>query len=284
MFAMDRQTDHKKKIALTTIALLLFFMDAYMALVSNSGLYTLLGFIQNDLAREAAVWIVQYLFMGFSATVVYTFVNVVYTFIWRMKNRKNWYDGLWLHIHDKGNVRIGVVSIQQNFQELQVSGINVSVNADAADPQKTAWYYIGCVIEPSGAMQDELVGCYMANRTGERNKYGVHIFDRVERPDGFPEHLSGEFGDILRDVSSESFKISDKMGRIHMYRMPKCISSYIKCKGHDEKNFDYGKLSNILRLPEQPSGRDAKKIEEIRNTVFFKKLNSIMNSKTPVEM
>ncbi len=279
---MDKQTDHKKNIALTTIALLLFFMDAYMALIADSGLYDRLGFIQNDLARDAAVWIVQYLFMGFSATVVYAIVNYSYTLIWRLKNRKNWYDGLWLHIHDKGNVRIGVVSIQQDFQELQVSGMNVSVNTDAAELKKTAWYYIGSVIEPSGAMQDELVGCYMANRTGERNKYGVHIFDRVERPNGMPEHMCGEFGDILRDVSDTSFEISDKMGRIHMYRMPKCISAYIKCKGHDEKNFDYGKLSNILQLPEQPSGPDAKIIAEIRNTEFFKKLNSIMNSKIPV--
>lgn len=279
---MDKQTDHKKQIALTTTGLLLLFMDAYMALLSNSGLYNFFGFIQNELARNTAVWIVQYLFMGFSAAAVYAAVAFVYTWTWRIKNKKIWYDGLWLHIHDKGNVRIGVVAIEQNFYDLQISGTNVSVNTDATEIKKTAWYYIGSMIEPSGAMQDELVGCYMANRTGEKNKYGVHIFDRVERSAGKPEHISGEFGDILRDVDNTSFEISDKMGRIHMYRMPKCIRDYIKCKGHDEKNFDYGRLSNILQLSEQTSDYDSKKIAEIRNTEFFKKLDGIMAGKIPV--
>lgn len=279
---MDKQTDHKKNIALSTVALLLFFVDAYMALIANSGLYNMLDFIQNDLARDAAVWLIQYLFLGFSATVVYAVVAFVYTWIWKIKNKNIWYDGMWLHIHDKGNVRIGVVSIQQNFFELQINGMNVSVNSDPTVLKKTAWYYIGCMIEPSGAMQDELVGCYMANRSGEKNKYGVHIFDRVERSAGKPEHICGEFGDILRDVSNASFEISDKMGKIHMYRMPKCIRSYIKCKGHDEKNFDYGRLSNILQLSEQNSDYDPQKIAEIRNTEFFKKLNSIMTGKIPV--
>ena len=63
--------------------------------------------------------------------------------------------------------------------------------------------------------------------------------------------------------------------------MPKCISDYIKCKGHDEKNFDYGRLSNILQLSEQTSDYDAKKIAQIRNTEFFKKLSSIMAGKVP---
>mgnify|MGYP003423339491 FL=1 len=279
---MDKQTDHKKQIALTTTGLLLLFMDAYMALLSNSGLYDFFGFIQNELARNTAVWIVQYLFMGFSAAAVYAAVAFVYTWTWRIKNKKIWYDGLWLHIHDKGNVRIGVVAIEQNFYDLQISGTNVSVNTEATEIKKTAWYYIGSMIEPSGAMQDELVGCYMANRTGEKNKYGVHIFDRVERSAGKPEHICGEFGDILRDVDNTSFEISDKMGRIHMYRMPKCIRDYIKCKGHDEKNFDYGRLSNILQLSEQTSDYDPKKIAEIRKTEFFKKLDSIMAGKIPV--
>jgi hypothetical protein len=104
----------------------------------------------------------------------------------------------------------------------------------------------------------------------------------VERPNGIPEHICGEFGDILRDVNTDSFKISDKMGKIHMYRMPKCISAYIKCKGYDEKNFDYGRLSSILQLSEQTSDYDPKKIAQIRNTAFFKKLNCIVNSKVPV--
>lgn len=272
---MDRQTDHEKNIALTTIALLLFFVDAYMALISNSGLYDMLNFIQNDLARDAALWIIQYLFMGFSATVVYAAVNFVYKFIWRKKNKKYWYDGMWLHIHEKGTVRIGVVSIRQNFLDLQVSGMNVSVNTDITELKKTAWYHIGCMIEPSGAMQDELVGCYMANRTGEKNKYGVHIFDRVERPNGKPVLLSGEFGDILRDVSNADFKVSDKMGRIYMFKMPKCISSYIKCKGYDEKNFDYGRLSNILNMDPPASKAEEKLHAEIRQTEFYKKLSSI---------
>ena len=279
---MDKQKDHKKQIALTTTGLLLLFMDAYMALLSNSGLYDFFAFIQNELARNTAVWIVQYLFMGFSAAAVYAVVAFVYTWTWRLKNKKIWYDGLWLHIHDKGNVRIGVVAIEQNFYDLQISGTNVSVNTDTTEIKKTAWYYIGSMIEPSGAMQDELVGCYMANRAGEKNKYGVHIFDRVERSAGMPEHICGEFGDILRDVNNTSFEVSDKMGKIHMYRMPKSIRDYIKCKGHDEKNFDYGRLSNILQLSERTSDYDPKKIAEIRKTAFFKKLDSIVAGKIPV--
>lgn len=274
---MDKQTDHKKNIALTTVALILFFVDAYMALISNSGLYKLLDFIQNDLVREAAVWLVQYLFLGFSATVVYAAVAFVYTWAWKIKNKKIWYDGLWLHIHEKGTVRFGVVSIRQSFCELQISGMNVSPYSPTEELKTTAWYYIGSTIEPSGAMQDELVGCYMANRSGEKNKYGVHIFDRVERPNGIPEHICGEFGDILRDVNADTFKISDKMGKIHMYRMPKCISTYIKCKGYDEKNFDYGRLSNILNIDAQTSGRDAKLIQAIQQTPFFQKLQSIQS-------
>lgn len=278
---MDKQTDHKKNIALTTIALLLFCVDAYMALMSNSGLYDMLGFIQSQLVREAAVWIVQYLFMGFSAAAVYAVVAFVYTWLWRVKNKKIWYDGLWLHIHEKGAVRFGVVSIRQDFYDLQISGMNVSPCSPAEELRTTAWYYIGSMIEPSGAMQDELVGCYMANRNGEKNKYGVHIFDRVERSNGIPEHICGEFGDILRDVNTDTFEIADKMGKIHMYRMPKCISAYIKCKGYDEKNFDYGRLSSILELSEQTSDYDPKKIAQIRNTAFFKKLSCIVNGNVP---
>jgi hypothetical protein len=165
---MDKQTDHKKNIALTTVALILFFVDAYMALISNSGLYKLLDFIKNDLVREAAVWLVQYLFLGFSATVVYATVAVVYTWVWRIKNKKIWYDGMWLHIHEKGTARFGVVSIRQNFYDLQISGMNVSPYSPTEELKTTAWYYIGSMIEPSGAMQDELVGCYMANRSAKR--------------------------------------------------------------------------------------------------------------------
>ena len=279
---MDKQTDHKKNIAITTIALLLFFVDAYMALISNSGLYDMLGFIQNQLARDAAMWIIQYLFMGFSASVVYAAINFLYRLTWRMKNKHIWYDGTWLHIHEKGNIKIGVVSIRQNFFDLEIHGTNIPINASDPGEKKTAWYYIGSMIEPSGSLQDELIGCYIANRSKEKNKYGVHIFHRVERAGGKPVRLKGVFGDILSDSATDTKELSDKMGNLYLFRLPGSIRKYIKYNGRDDKDFDFSRLSNILD-DNNLSVMGTEKAAEIRQTEFYKKLSSIVSrQETPV--
>ena len=276
---MDKQTDHRKNVAMITIGLILFLVDAYIALISNSRLYNMLSFIQNEFAREAAMWIIQFLFLSFIATVVNTAVNLVYKFFWFIKNRSMYYDGMWLNIHNKGNVKIGVVSIKQDFAELQVSGTNIPMQAGTTEPRRTSWYYIGSMLSPHGDLQDELVGCYIANRAGEKNKYGVHIFDKVTLSNGKPIVLKGEFGDILRkdqvDINS-----SDMTGEIYLYRMPDCIKKYIHCRGRNDRNFDYYKLSHLVELVKTDTETSQKLLREIRDTAFFKKLEELSAEET----
>lgn len=275
MILTDKSVDHKKNIALITIGLVLFFVDAYIALISTSRLYELLNFIPNELAREAALWIIQFVFLSVIAEAANIAVNIVYKFIWLMKNRSIYYDGMWLNIHKKGNIKIGVVSIKQSYSELEVTGTNIPIQTGSAEPQRTTWYYIGSMLTPPGDMQDELIGCYIANRSREMNKYGVHIFDKVTLSGGKPSILKGEFGDILRKNQTH-IDSSDMTGEIYLYRLPNCIKKYINCKGNNDRNFDYHKLSNLVELVKTDTETKSELLQKIRDTDFYKKLEALV--------
>lgn len=237
-----KKMDYKKRVSLTTVAIVLAFVDAYITVLSDAQLMgKILPVIQNEILRNFALWGIQFVLLGAFGSFVYLCVSSVYSLHWRIKNKSIWYNGTWYHIHDKKNVRVGKVKIKQKFYDLEVTAINY--DAEKKKKEKTTWRYIGHEL-PNGANGNSLIGCYSALRE-QHTKYGFHILSTVEENRwGTPVQLLGEFGDVLKLSEYYNENIFDKMGELHLYKITrsnkKIFKKYIK---------DVSKLQDVCNDP-----------------------------------
>jgi len=273
--------DHKKIITGLAITVVLTLVDVYLSVMTaDFNLAHLFAFIENEHLRIAVLALFQMALLGSSYGIVYFAISLVYKFFWKIKNSRLYLRGAWLHIHDKEDAKIGVVDIGQDFYDLTVTATNIKPRSNAPSEKQTTWYYIATAFSPNGSIEDKLVGCYLAHRKGERNKYGVHLFTSSSGSP-YPTALEGNFGDIFKAEDKNVTNGRDRTGKLYLFRMPKCIKKYIKYV--DADSFDDLRLSNILDTKNLPEPRVTlldrllgRKPERIEDTEFCKKLREVL--------
>ncbi|MBE6590607.1 MAG: hypothetical protein E7646_01030 [Ruminococcaceae bacterium] len=271
--------DHKKIITGLAIGAVLTMVEVYLSNISGgkSALLWLADLIFGSIRDEGVINLIltveEIAFLGLSYGVIYYLIYFPYKLIWKLKNKEHYLKGAWLHIHDKEDPKIGVVDIDQEFYDLSVSAKNIRPGSRNHTENQTTWYYIAADFEPEGSMEDKLVGCYLAHRDGERNKYGVHLFKDVKKNEkGYVNHLEGNFGDTFRNEDIRNANGIDRTGKLYLFKMPDCIKKYIEYKNSD--SFNKVKLSCII--DDVNSLDDTAKAEEIKNTDFYKTLKKVI--------
>ena len=168
--------------------------------------------------------------------------------MWKKIHSEVYYEGMWLHIHEKDPVRIGTVKITQNFYDLSAEAVNVGVNCkeDEISDTKTNWSYYNAIVDPGGKEGRKgdvrIAGCYIAHKKGSNiYNHGIHLFDDDDPDNGTPYLLKGKFSDVLSLEGVEK-NISNKTGKIYLIKMSPAIADYICINGR----IDFVKLSNIM--------------------------------------
>ena len=176
---------------------------------------------------------------------------------WKKDNPGLDIEGVWLHIHDKEDVKIGVVEIKQDFYDLSVDAENIKPHTD--DDTTTKWHYIGAQFKPSENAQIQLIACYFGRRSQETFKQGVHLYREFHSENGKVQKMTGEFGDALNITSGQKpVEVHDKTGKILLYRMTPEIKEYINFKSVD--HYDRSKLRWIM----EHASPDIKKSEYVK--------------------
>lgn len=257
-FEMDEMSgDHElyKEVFESTVAIMSTITALYLLFISNS--IDPLAFAAQWLAGvfhfssdiitavlEGALELVS--FFGVQ-TLVYTIQLRRAENRWAAANKELLLKGRWLHIHDKDNIRIGVVEIQQNFTQLKVKGFNVNpLNPQQDNPGRTKWSYVTCTLMPRDLTGIEFFGSYAARKADGTINQGIHIFHTLDTSSetGLPTYLNGNFCDSFRVGETTLSNIHDRKGEIHLFRMTPALEEII----FDNKGVNYKKLSEILSV------------------------------------
>lgn len=169
--------------------------------------------------------------------------------VWIRNNQNLMLRGKWLHIHEKDNVRIGVVTIKQSFTTLDVQGYNVNpLDAGVKTVGKTNWNYMACRLFPTEMTGIEFFGTYAARRHGGQVKQGIHIFDTMQcdPATGRPIYLHGSFSDAFKISNDQVDDINDGKGDIYLFRMTPVLEAFLKKNSIDDYN-----LRHILELSQK---------------------------------
>lgn len=181
---------------------------------------------------------------------------------WAKNNKEMLLQGKWLHIHDKDNVRIGVVDIDQNFTQLKVKAFNINpLDPKISDKGRTKWSYITSKLYPRELTGIEFFGSYAARKADGTINQGVHIFHTmdVSSETGIPMYLNGHFCDSFRVSEQVVDDINNRKGEIHLFRMTPALEDLIFI----ENGVDYARLGNILKetsLEDEPFYRMLSKV------------------------
>lgn len=181
---------------------------------------------------------------------------------WAKGHKEQLLQGKWLHIHDKGNVRIGVVEIEQNFTQLKVKGFNINpLDPHVANKGRTNWSYITCKLYPRELTSIEFFGSYAARKSDGTINQGIHIFHTmdVSAETGLPVYLNGNFCDSFRVGESTVADINDRKGEIHLFRMTPALEEVI----YNKKGINYECLGDILHqegLEDEPFIQTLKRV------------------------
>lgn len=193
---------------------------------------------------EGILFILHWLlFSGMYQFLRHMMINKKYS-AWKKSPHEYNIEGSWLHIHDKGNVRIGVVDIKQDFNEIIVNAENIQ--PQTSNERTTRWRYIGAEFTPDKNTDIKLMGCYFAQRNNHGSKQGIHLFREFHRENGIITRMSGEFGDALNiEVGHLPVTGEDQTGKIHLFRMTPELQQYLNYESID--TYEHSKLKWILQ-------------------------------------
>ncbi len=255
----DGTINHQRIIAGLTVAVATFCVK----FLSEDRLCAFLSlFIKNpellDTALFVTLWVIDAgLFLG-----AFFLVSLIYKLIWKCKHRNYCLKGYWLHIHDKEKVRIGLVSIKQDFYDAAASGNNIDPTQRRSSGVFTEWDYIGNSF--CNTKTNYFIGCYSAKRQDDSEKYGVHIFDEVKfSSKGHPIKMVGKFGDSIDQKQAHEAKVYDKTGKLYFYKL---------CK--DGINISKQDLKTLLKNPTEL--KDPSAFTSLTGSEFEKDLSRIL--------
>ncbi len=268
MDSISSSGKHYKEISSKASGYFVTFLTIYMVFVENN--IRILDEIEKwalSLANNDGISaLIQVAFMFVSAggiySAIYAIVYKVYCRKWKKSHKNIWIKGIWLHIHDKENLRIGVVRIKQDFCTLKVKGYNFDPTDTGATDRvvETSWNYkMGKIVD--NGEEDYVLGYYSASR-GMKNKSGIHNLRILSSKDGeYPSSMSGTFHDTITD---EGQNVADSMGVIHLFRLEEESPLYSVLNLRDDQEICF-RLSNLVRRERDKYSDEIfiKKFEEI---------------------
>lgn len=264
--------DILKQIFISSSAIMLIVLQLYLLLISNGVDLINFSFLGSN-SKESIFWRFVFQIIGFSVIniVIYWLVFVIVKFSWLMKNKDKIIQGMWLSIHDKDNVRIGIVNIEQSFLDITVEGFNISPNDPSIpDKGKTEWNYITATMNPEGLGRTKLFGCFTSQRPDRTTNQGIHTFNTLSYKNGYPVKMNGIFLNTLTFSDNDVTDVKDQKGYITLYKLsPKMEHDLCNEYGIDEE-----KLANLINNPDfadEPFVVDLKKIIKQHNSSQCKK-------------
>lgn len=269
MDKFDTTGSHYKNITLSASSVYVVVLSIYLVCVQKGlDLHELANsLIEQYIKNDVLITLFQFVVSGISAgvvyTIIYTIVYVHYCRKWKKEHQSVWIKGTWLHIHDKENIRVGVVRIKQNFHSIRVKGYNFDPTAlNAAEKvMETSWHYsMGKIADDSD--NDYVIGYYSATR-GINTKSGIHHLRIVSPRDGHdPVTMIGTFHDI---VNGKDQKIGDSLGNIYMCKLTKEQAHYKELKSDDDQQLCY-RLAEIIK----------NRSEDYMSESYFRRLKEVL--------
>ncbi len=218
-----------KDIFMASSALMILVMQLYVLCVANGWDPASFAWIENRALSIILQIVVQVI--GFAGINVFIFwcVFKIKERAWICQNKHKMLQGQWLHIHDKDNVRIGIVTIHQRFSAVDVKAFNIAPKSDKiGDSGRTNWEYLNARIYPPELSGIEFFGCYVSRKKNGTINQGIHIFDTVDvDANGFPVRMTGSFCDTFRVAEEKVEDIQDRKGQITMYKITPALHKAI---------------------------------------------------------
>lgn len=277
---IENNDDIYRRIFIKSSSLMILMVQIYMIFLANGINPADFTFIKNDVLRSVLQFSVQIIGFAIINLIIYTCFSQLEKRKWLKNNKHKWLNGEWLHIHDKKNIRIGTVTIEQNYYDIKVKGINMAPNvAELSGYKRTSWKYLSTRLYPPSLTGIEFFGCYAAKKaTGEINQ-GIHIFDDIiSNQSGYPIKLIGNFSDTFKLIDEKVSNINDKMGALYFFKMTPKIKSYI----YDETGINYSKLENIIYEKELADEEYVKELKKVINSYNYStEKSTIANAASP---
>jgi len=249
---------------------LLLSLNIYILFVSSGSDFLEFSFIRNPVTRLLIQALIQVVASIGVHILILLCVRKYKQNKWIKEHKHKYLQGEWLHIHDKDNVRIGMVTIKQSYDNIQVTdGYNVSpCNVGIKEKPLSKWSYCCAELYPSqlAGAGVEFLGCYVSSKPDSSFVLGVHNIDSIDHNDeGFPYIMSGQFLDTLKRQGNETIDIQDKAGAIYFFKMTPAIKKYLQAGTHHEQ---IAAILNEDSLKDEPY---VKKLRQIVNKIVAAK-------------
>ncbi len=218
-----------KDIFIASSAFTILVIQIYVLCITNGLDLVNFSWIENRILSVIVQVLVQIIGFGVINVFIFWCAFKVKERAWIKANKQMMLQGRWLHIHDKDNVRIGVVTIHQRFSAVDVKAFNIAPKAPGiSDSGRTKWEYLNARIYPPELSGIEFFGCYVSRKKNGTINQGVHIFDTVDvDANGYPVRMMGSFCDTFRVAEEKVEDIQDRKGQIAMYKMTPALEKII---------------------------------------------------------
>lgn len=251
-----------KQIFLWSSGLMMFLLTIYFVFLNCGFDFLNMDFIENEALQIVANVLIQFFGTVGINVCIYGLVYKIFEYKWKKNNKDIYIRGEWLTIHNKENIRIGIVNIHQSFKTIKAEAYNISPKVEGIKQKpKSNWEYSCVSLSPEQLVGVRLLGCYVSKKDSE-DIMGVHQINSIEineNVDKFPYKMSGKFFDTVKNNGKKVININDNIGEIYFYKMTPQIKEYLK-KGEKEEQ-----LKNILNET------------TLQDEFFVKKLSSIIS-------
>lgn len=233
---------HYKKISNISIGIMFVILEAYLMLIlSGIDLFNF-SMIKDVFIQYVLQVIVQLGLFATMYTIIYNFVKLIYCEIWKRKNKNCWVKGIWLHIHVKNEIRVGMIEIKQNFNTINAEGHNITPKQkNNYLMRQTTWsYFLGKVVDDQTAR--DFIGCYSAQDvTNQSSKDGIHTLKISMNSSGYANKMEGGFRDTFKVNATGLEDIGNHAGQLFFFKLSK------KCKKYliDKNGFRYDLLFDL---------------------------------------
>ncbi len=265
-FKMDKigiNSEIYKSIFFATNTIFLIIFEIYIMLAFNG--INILNFesISNDTLRIILQILAQIISFSAIYAILHKIVFKIKSLIWIKQNKEIWLQGIWLHVHEKKDIRVGIVKIKQNFYEIEAQAQNI--NPSMVDNDKiTDWYYSMARVSLN-EKDESFVGYYKTHKHDvSENNDGMHRLIVTSRKNGYPCIMRGNFYDTVHPNNNE-YEIKDHCGKLTFFKPSKeCLKAL---------NDNSSMLKAVQNLPNDYRFKGEEYVVHLKNTI--EKYNSV---------
>lgn len=180
-----------KKTGLTTIVILIALIQIYVSISAGDVLWQFL-IIQNETLRAVVKGLLDCFVFSILYGILYFLVDLFYRTLWIYRNKRIFIQGKWLHIHKKDPIRIGVVDIKQEFENIYATAENIAPEGQQEKAyQVTSWKYMMATVHADSSTVRDVIGCYTATKKDSNiSNDGMHMLN-ITAEEGYPVRMDG---------------------------------------------------------------------------------------------